>query len=519
MSLPKINPTTTKAWNQLESHFNKIKEVRMQDLFIEDASRADFFTLEWQDFYLDYSKNRISKETVDLLLKLAEEVKLKEAIASQFTGERINQTEDRAVLHGALRDFDHMKPEVKEALGQMQDFSKTIINGSWKGYSGKEIKTIVNIGIGGSDLGPDMVTEALSYYKNHLNVQYISNVDGDHVNEVLKKLDRETTLFIIVSKTFTTQETLTNANTVRKWFLEHASETDIAKHFAAVSTNLEAVSGFGIATENIFPMWDWVGGRFSLWSAVGLSTCCAVGYDNFEQLLKGANEMDKHFKDTDFSENMPVILAMLSVWYNNFFKAETEAVIPYSQYLSKLVPYLQQAIMESNGKSVDRNEDPIDYETGTIVWGSTGTNAQHAFFQLLHQGTKIIPTDFIGFSESLYGNQDHQNKLMANFLAQTEALLQGTEGTEVATNFRKFQGNKPTNTLLIKKLTPHSLGSLIALYEHKLFVQGIVWNIFSYDQWGVELGKKIGLTTLEAIESDGNTKNASTNNLLKKISM
>lgn len=519
MSLPKINPTTTKAWNQLESHFNKIKEVRMQDLFKEDARRADFFTLEWQDFYLDYSKNRISKETVDLLLKLAEEVKLKEAIASQFTGERINQTEDRAVLHGALRDFDHMKPEVKEALVQMQDFSKTIINGSWKGYSGKEIKTIVNIGIGGSDLGPDMVTEALSYYKNHLNVQYISNVDGDHVNEVLKKLDRETTLFIIVSKTFTTQETLTNANTVRKWFLEHASETDIAKHFAAVSTNLEAVSGFGIATENIFPMWDWVGGRFSLWSAVGLSTCCAVGYDNFEQLLKGANEMDKHFKDTDFSENMPVILAMLSVWYNNFFKAETEAVIPYSQYLSKLVPYLQQAIMESNGKSVDRNEDPIDYETGTIVWGSTGTNAQHAFFQLLHQGTKIIPTDFIGFSESLYGNQDHQNKLMANFLAQTEALLQGTEGTEVATNFRKFEGNKPTNTLLIKKLTPHSLGSLIALYEHKLFVQGIVWNIFSYDQWGVELGKKIGLTTLEAIESDGNTKNASTNNLLKKISM
>ncbi|MDC1325556.1 glucose-6-phosphate isomerase [Ulvibacter sp.] len=519
MSLPKINPTTTKAWNQLESHFSKIKEVRMQDLFKEDARRADFFTLEWQDFYLDYSKNRVSKETVDLLLKLAEEVKLKEAIASQFTGERINQTEDRAVLHGALRDFDHMKPEVKEALVQMQDFSKTIINGSWKGYSGKEIKTIVNIGIGGSDLGPDMVTEALSYYKNHLNVQYISNVDGDHVNEVLKKLDRETTLFIIVSKTFTTQETLTNANTVRKWFLEHASETDIAKHFAAVSTNLEAVSGFGIATENIFPMWDWVGGRFSLWSAVGLSTCCAVGYDNFEQLLKGANEMDKHFKDTDFSENMPVILAMLSVWYNNFFKAETEAVIPYSQYLSKLVPYLQQAIMESNGKSVDRNEDPIDYETGTIVWGSTGTNAQHAFFQLLHQGTKIIPTDFIGFSESLYGNQDHQNKLMANFLAQTEALLQGTEGTEVATDFRKFEGNKPTNTLLIKKLTPHSLGSLIALYEHKLFVQGIVWNIFSYDQWGVELGKKIGLTTLEAIESDGNTKNASTNNLLKKISM
>ena len=517
MSLPKINPTTTKAWNQLESHFKKMKEVRMQQLFNEDPKRADLFKIEWQDFYIDYSKNRITSETIDLLLELAEEVKLKEAIEAQFGGEKINQTEGRAVMHTALRDFDQMKPEVKDALDQMHNFSEVIINGSWKGYSGKEIKTIVNIGIGGSDLGPDMVTEALSYYKNHLDVHYISNVDGDHVNEVIKKLDCETTLFIIVSKTFTTQETLTNANTVRKWFLEHASEADIAKHFAAVSTNLEAVSDFGIASENIFPMWDWVGGRFSLWSAVGLSTCCAIGYNNFEGLLKGANEMDKHFKNSDFSDNIPVILAMLSVWYNNFFKSETEAVIPYSQYLSKLVPYLQQAIMESNGKSIDRNEDKIDYETGTIVWGSTGTNAQHAFFQLIHQGTKLIPTDFIGFSESLYGNQDHQNKLMANFLAQTEALLQGTEGMEVATDFRKFEGNKPTNTLLIKKLTPTNLGSLIALYEHKLFVQGIVWNIFSYDQWGVELGKKIGLATLKAIENEGSTKNPSTNNLLKQI--
>lgn len=517
MSLPKINPTTTKAWNQLESHFNEMKEIRMQQLFKEDATRADTFKVEWQDFYIDYSKNRITSETIDLLLELAKEVKLKEAIEAQFGGEKINETEDRAVMHTALRDFDHMKPEVKDALDQMQTFSEAIINGSWKGYSGKEIKTVVNIGIGGSDLGPDMVTEALSYYKNHLDVHYISNVDGDHVNEVLKKLDCETTLFIIVSKTFTTQETLTNAGTVRKWFLEHGSEADIAKHFAAVSTNLEAVSDFGIASENIFPMWDWVGGRFSLWSAVGLSTCCAVGYKNFEGLLKGANEMDKHFKNSEFSDNMPVILAMLSVWYNNFFKSETEAVIPYSQYLSKLVPYLQQAIMESNGKSVDRNEEAIAYETGTIVWGSTGTNAQHAFFQLLHQGTKVIPTDFIGFSESLYGNQDHQNKLMANFLSQSEALLQGTDGLEVPNDFRKFEGNKPTNTLLIKKLTPHSLGSLIALYEHKLFVQGIVWNIFSYDQWGVELGKKIGLATLEAIENEGSMTNTSTNNLLKQI--
>ncbi|MGK0174724.1 MAG: glucose-6-phosphate isomerase, partial [Ulvibacter sp.] len=357
MSLPKINPTTTKAWNQLESHFKEMKEVRMQHLFNEDVTRADVFKIEWQDFYVDYSKNRITSETIDLLLKLADEVRLKEAIEAQFGGEKINQTEDRAVMHTVLRDFDHMKPEVKDALDQMHNFSEAIINGSWKGYSGKEIKTVVNIGIGGSDLGPDMVTEALSYYKNHLDLHYISNVDGDHVNEVIKKLDRETTLFIIVSKTFTTQETLTNASTVRKWFLEDASEADIAKHFAAVSTNLEAVKEFGIASENIFPMWDWVGGRFSLWSAVGLSTCCAIGYENFEGLLKGANEMDKHFKSSDFSDNMPVILAMLSVWYNNFFKSETEAVIPYSQYLSKLVPYLQQAIMESNGKSVDRNGD------------------------------------------------------------------------------------------------------------------------------------------------------------------
>ena len=517
MSLPNINPTTTNAWTQLASHFRETKDAKMQDYFKEDPARADLMKVEWQDFYVDYSKNRITSETIALLLKLAEEVKLKEAIQAQFGGENINQTEDRAVLHTALRDFDTMKPEVKASLNQMQDFSEAIISGKWKGYSGKEITTVVNIGIGGSDLGPDMVTEALLHYKNRLQTHYISNVDGDHVMEVLKQLDRDTTLFIIVSKTFTTQETLTNANTVRNWFLQEASESDIAKHFAAVSTNLQAVKDFGIASENIFPMWDWVGGRFSLWSAVGLSTCCAVGYANFEALLKGANEMDKHFRDSEFSENIPVILALISVWYNNFYQSETEAVIPYSQYLTKLVPYLQQAIMESNGKSIDRNGDAINYETGTIVWGSTGTNAQHAFFQLIHQGTKLIPTDFIGFSESLYGDKDHQNKLMSNFIAQTEALLQGTDGVEVPTNFRKFEGNKPTNTILIKKLTPKNLGSLIALYEHKLFVQGIVWNIFSYDQWGVELGKKIGMSTLNAIEGEQSMTNTSTNNLLKKL--
>lgn len=517
MSLFNIDPTTTEAWSKLSAHFEEIKELRMQQLFREDPERAAVFKVEWQDFYLDYSKNRITSKTMDLLLELANEVRLKEAIHAQFIGDKINETEERAVLHTALRDFDNMMPEVTAALVKMQDFSEAIINGSWKGYSGKNINTIVSIGIGGSDLGPSMVTESLLYYKNHLEVLYISNVDGDHLQEVLKKVNLETTVFIIVSKTFTTQETITNAHTAREWFLEHASKVDIARHFVAVSSNSEAVHKFGIAPENIFPMWDWVGGRFSLWSAVGLSTCCAIGYSNFEDLLKGAHEMDKHFKNTGFSDNMPVIMAMLSVWYNNFFNSETEAVIPYSQYLTKFVPYLQQAVMESNGKSVDRNKDKIAYQTGTIVWGSTGTNAQHAFFQLLHQGTKLIPIDFIGFTESLYGNVDHHNKLMANLLAQTEALLQGTEGVDATSQFRSFEGNKPTNSLIVRKLTPYSLGSLIALYEHKLFVQGIVWNIFSYDQWGVELGKVIGLRVLESIDTNRDMGSSSTKNLLKKL--
>jgi len=498
VNLSSINPTTTKAWKKLQQHFSDhsadkvgLKNVHMMDLFEQDNDRVHKMKITWNDFQVDYSKNRITDKTLSLLIELAEEVKLKEAISLQFSGEKINQTEDRAVLHTALRDFGSFKPEVKQTLQKMKLFSEAIIKGDWKGYTGKTITDIVNIGIGGSDLGPKMVTEALSYYKNHLNVHYISNVDGDHISETLKDLNRETTLFIVVSKTFTTQETLANAQTIRKWFLKQAEEKDIANHFVGVSANINAAMDFGISEENIFHLWDWVGGRFSLWSAVGLSICCSVGYTNFEGLLKGAQEMDLHFKESAFSENIPVILGLLSIWYNNFFNSETEAVIPYTQCLEKFVPYLQQAVMESNGKSVDRNGTPINYQTGTIVWGNVGTNAQHAFFQLLHQGTKLIPVDFIGFSESLFADQEHHSLLMANFFAQSEALLQGTYKEEVTSNFNAFEGNKPSNTILINKLTPKSLGSLIAMYEHKLFVQGIIWNIFSYDQWGVEIGKKL----------------------------
>ncbi|MFT4698176.1 MAG: glucose-6-phosphate isomerase [Flavobacteriaceae bacterium] len=519
MSLPSINPTTTKAWKKLSNHFNEIEPIHLNDLFSSDEKREDKMSIEWKDFYVDFSKNRVSDTTINLLLELAEEVKLKEAIQLQFSGEKINQTEGRAVLHTALRDFNAMKPEVKETLQKMKLFSEKIENGTWKGYTGKPITDIVNIGIGGSDLGPKMVTETLKYYKNHLEVHYVSNIDGDHVAETLKNLNRETTLFIVVSKTFTTIETLTNAITIKKWFLENATITDVPNHFVAVSTNEEKVLDFGISNENIFTMWDWVGGRFSLWSAVSLSTCCAIGYTNFEELLQGAHEMDVHFKETDFSENIPVILSVLSIWYTNFYNAESEVVVSYSQYLSYLVPYLQQAFMESNGKSIDRNGEKVDYQTGTIVWGSTGTNAQHAFFQLLHQGTKIIPIDFIGFSESLHGNKEHQDILIANLLAQSEALAEGTAGTSIASPFKEFEGNKPSNTLLIKKLTPKNFGALLALYEHKLFVQGIIWNVFSFDQWGVELGKKNAQQTLNAIKerSDSSIENKSTKNLLNQF--
>ncbi|WP_271855952.1 glucose-6-phosphate isomerase [Patiriisocius marinus] len=497
MPLPKINPTKTDSWEKLKLHFEQLKDVKMQDLFSSETLRNENFRINWEDFDVDFSKNRITSETLNLLYNLAKECELTSAINAQFAGEHINETEDRAVHHTALRDFENLKPEVATTLKQMKRFSSEVISGEWKGYTGKAISTIVNIGIGGSDLGPAMATEALKFYQNHLEVIYISNVDGDHVMETLKPLDIETTLFIIVSKTFTTQETLSNATTIRKIFLKDASETDIAQHFVAVSTNLDAVKAFGISAENTFTLWDWVGGRFSLWSAVGLSTCCAVGYDNFKELLEGANEMDVHFKETPFTKNIPVTLALISIWYNNFFNSETEAVLPYSQYLSKYIDYLQQAVMESNGKSVDRNGDFIEYQTGTIVWGSTGTNVQHAFMQLIHQGTKLIPCDFICYTESLHKLKDHQQKLLANCYAQTEALMQGTYGEIVKNNFKNFDGNKPSNLIEIKKLTPKSLGKLIALYEHKLFVQGIIWNIFSYDQWGVELGKKLAVKRLQ----------------------
>ena len=519
MSLPKINPTKTEAWKALEKHFQETKMLQMQDVLSKDPGRADRFKIEWQDFYLDYSKNKITDETFSLLLKLAEEVKLKEAIRQQFSGEKINETEDRAVLHTALRDFENLKPEVKATLKKMECFSEEIINGSHKGFTGKVITDVVNIGIGGSHLGPEMVAEALQFYRNHLKIHFIANIDGDSVAETISKLNPETTLFIVVSKSFTTQETIANATVVKEWFLKSASEADIQKHFVAVSANVEGAKEFGISEENIFPMQDWVGGRFSLWSSVGLSICCAIGFNNFEAMLKGAFEMDNHFKNENFDKNIPVVLALLSVWYNNFFKAESEAVVAYSQYLHKLVPYLQQAVMESNGKNVDRNGEKINYETGTIVWGNVGSNSQHAYFQLLHQGTKLIPTDFIGFSEPLHGNIENHNILMANFFAQTEALWEGTYAEKVENPFKSFEGNKPTNSILIKKLTPKNLGNLIALYEHKLFVQGIIWNIFSYDQWGVELGKTVAKGTLKAIENRNasTVENRSTANLLEKF--
>ncbi|MCL4125400.1 UNVERIFIED_CONTAM: hypothetical protein GTU68_051519 [Idotea baltica] len=501
----------------------------MKDLFAKDADRANNMTIKWDDFYVDFSKNRITEETLNYLLELAEDVKLKEAIQSQFSGDIINKTEGRAVLHTALRapesaifkvDGENVMPEVYGAKQKIKGFTNEVVNGERKGYTGKAFTDVVNIGIGGSDLGPAMVVDALQYYKNHLTTHFVSNVDGDHVNEVIKKLDPETTLFVVVSKTFTTQETLSNANTLKTWFLKSADASAIAKHFVAVSTNLESVKNFGIDENNVFPMWDWVGGRFSLWSAVGLTISLAVGYDNFDGLLKGANKMDDHFKNEDFKSNIPVVLALISVWYNNFFKAESEAVIPYSQYLNQFATYLQQGIMESNGKSIDRNGTPVNYETGTLIWGEPGTNSQHAFFQLIHQGTKLIPADFIGFTKSLHGNQDHQDKLMSNFLAQTEALLNGKTEAEVVAEV--FQGNKPTNTIFINKLSPESLGKLIAMYEHKIFVQGIIWNIFSYDQFGVELGKQLASKILQEFNSSEiNEHDSSTTNLLnyyKKMS-
>ena len=542
MSLKSINPTNTSSWELLNKHFEAVKDVHMSQWFAQNNDRANQMTIKWEDFYIDYSKNRITEDTLELLLKLADETKLKEAIDKYFGGDIINKTENRAVSHTALRcpkdkkvfiDGVNVIPEVFEVKKKIKDFTNDIISGERKGYTNKPFTDIVNIGIGGSDLGPAMVVDALQYYKNQLTTHFVSNVDGDHVNEVIKKLNPETTLFVIVSKTFTTQETLSNSTTIKDWFLQSASEQDIKKHFVAVSTNIEKVKAFGVAEANIFPMWDWVGGRFSLWSAVGLSISLSVGFENFDQLLSGAHKMDEHFKNEKFESNIPVILALLSIWYANFFKCESEAVIPYSQYLNQFATYLQQAIMESNGKSVDRNGKKVNYQTGNIVWGEPGTNSQHAFFQLIHQGTKLIPSDFIGFVKSLYGNKEHQDKLMSNFIAQTEALLNGKSEEEVVlelkrqdvsddnikmlTPFKVFEGNKPTTTILINKLTPESLGKLIALYEHKIFVHGVVWNVFSYDQFGVELGKQLASTILSEINNDVTIvkHDASTKNILE----
>ncbi len=540
MALKSINPTQTKAWKKLEEHFELQKKDSLQEIFRNEENRFLKFSIQWEDFLVDYSKNRLSQKTIDLLTDLAKECDLDNAIQAYFNGDSINETEGRAVLHTALRakesdqvfvDGLDIVPEIFAIKEKISAFTDSIISGKHKGFSEKAITDVVNIGIGGSDLGPAMIVEGLEYYKNHLNTHFVSNVEGDHVQEILKKLNPETTLFIIVSKTFTTQETLTNANTIRKWFLQHAPEDAIEKHFIAVSTNLKKIKEFGIHPNNVFPMKDWVGGRFSLWSAVGLSIALAVGYENFEKLLKGANAMDNHFKTAPLEKNIPVVLALISIWYNNFWKAESEAIIPYTQYLRNLPAYLQQGIMESNGKSVDRNGNPINYQTGTIIWGGSGTNAQHAFFQLIHQGTKLIPADFIGFKESLYGEVDHHQKLIANFLAQTEALMQGKtkevvekellsegksqEEIKPLLPFKVFKGDKPTNTILIDSLTPESLGKLVAMYEHKIFVQGVIWNIFSYDQWGVELGKQLASVILRDIKKEmSNTHDNSTQELL-----
>jgi glucose-6-phosphate isomerase len=542
-TLPNIPLTENSSWNALLAHQQKIAQSSILDHFKNETNRLDYTTFEWEDFYVDISKNRIDQKGFDLLLELAKESGLTEAIKAQFSGATINSTENRAVLHSALRTLKkdpilvegkNILAEVEAAQNKMFAFCEKVISGDWKGYSGKPITHVVNIGIGGSDLGPAMVVEALAHYQNQLEVRFVSNVDGDHHVEVLKGLNPETTLFVVVSKTFTTQETLSNANSIRQWFLSQAPESGIAQHFVAVSTNLEKIKAFGIDPENTFPMSDWVGGRFSLWSTVGLSICLAVGPDHFKALLRGAGKMDLHFQETPFKQNIPVVLGLLSIWYNNLWGAESEAIIPYTEYLKNLPAYLQQGIMESNGKYVGRDGKPVDYQTGTIIWGASGTNAQHAFFQLIHQGTKLIPADFIGFKKSLNGNPDHQNKLLANFIAQTEALMTGKTKDQVMSElqnsglsesqqrelapYKVFEGNKPTNTILIEQLTPENLGALIALYEHKIFVQGVLWNIYSYDQWGVELGKQLATKVLDDICGKAqNSHDPSTLKLLSKI--
>ena len=541
--LPGINPITTDAWGKLKEYFEVFKNVQIKDMFNADKERFEKYSLKIEDILVDFSKNRIDDKVIDLLLQLAEECGLREAIESMFKGEKINVTENRAVLHVALRnrtnnpitvDGENVMPEVNEVLEKMKVFSEDVISGKWKGFSGKAIKNIVNIGIGGSDLGPFMVTEALKpYKKEHINLFFVSNVDGTHIAETLKQVDPETTLFIVASKTFTTQETMTNANSARDWFLEYAGDLNYVKnHFVAVSTNERAVAEFGIDTKNMFRFWDWVGGRYSLWSAIGLSIACGIGFDNYIKLLEGAHLMDNHFRNSSFHNNIPVILALIGIWYNNFFEAETEAILPYDQYMHRFAAYFQQGNMESNGKYIDRNRKPVNYQTGPVIWGEPGTNGQHAFYQLIHQGTKLIPCDFIAPAINHNKIGDHHNKLMSNFFAQTEAMMIGKSEEQVIkelkaagkTNeeitallpYKVFRGNIPTNSILVKKLTPRTLGILIAMYEHKIFVQGVIWNIYSFDQWGVELGKQLAGTILPELMDDAPVKahDSSTNGLI-----
>ncbi|EKF3140509.1 glucose-6-phosphate isomerase [Escherichia coli] len=540
-----INPTQSAAWQALQKHFDEMKDVTIADLFAKDGDRFSKFSATFDDQMLvDYSKNRITEETLAKLQDLAKECDLAGAIKSMFSGEKINRTENRAVLHVALRnrsntpilvDGKDVMPEVNAVLEKMKTFSEAIISGEWKGYTGKAITDVVNIGIGGSDLGPYMVTEALRPYKNHLNMHFVSNVDGTHIAEVLKKVNPETTLFLVASKTFTTQETMTNAHSARDWFLKAAGdEKHVAKHFAALSTNAKAVGEFGIDTANMFEFWDWVGGRYSLWSAIGLSIVLSIGFDNFVELLSGAHAMDKHFSTTPAEKNLPVLLALIGIWYNNFFGAETEAILPYDQYMHRFAAYFQQGNMESNGKYVDRNGNVVDYQTGPIIWGEPGTNGQHAFYQLIHQGTKMVPCDFIAPAITHNPLSDHHQKLLSNFFAQTEALAFGKsrevveqeyrdQGKDPATldyvvPFKVFEGNRPTNSILLREITPFSLGALIALYEHKIFTQGVILNIFTFDQWGVELGKQLANRILPELKDDKeiSSHDSSTNGLINR---
>jgi glucose-6-phosphate isomerase len=542
--LPNIDFTSTQSFKYLTDHFIDIVSKSLKELFETDNQRFEKLSLQFEDILLDYSKNRVDDETVALLIQLARECGVNKAIEALFKGDRINVTEDRPVLHVALRnrsntpvyvDGKDVMPDVNGVLAHMKEFSEAIVSGSWKGYTGKPITDVVNIGIGGSDLGPVMVTEALKAYKNHLNLHFVSNVDGTHIVETLKEVDPETTLFLIASKTFTTQETMGNAHSARDWFIKNGGkDEDVAKHFAALSTNSEGVEKFGIDTKNMFEFWDWVGGRYSLWSAIGLSISLSIGFDNFAELLDGAHTMDNHFKDTPLEQNLPAILALIGIWHNNFFEAETEAILPYDQYMHRFAAYFQQGDMESNGKHVDRNGKHVDYQTGPVIWGEPGTNGQHAFYQLIHQGTKLIPCDFIAPAQSHNPLGEHHNMLLSNFFAQTEALMNGKTEEEVIAELKKagksdeeikkiapfkvFEGNRPTNSILVKKITPHTLGSLIAMYEHKIFVQGIIWNIYSFDQWGVELGKQLAGKILPELKDNAevSSHDSSTNGLINQ---